>query len=198
MASDSNRPVLVYEGALIPSRYDGSKADRRADFIELPLPEDELHALGESSVELAVTLSYFAGPTDNLARQAYAGGRLRWDLQGPAETADGFRARINRVVHEQGVIPGSGSYRWEIPVEDRSRGTLQHDYATVRAADFAGSRLLSVFPVLGRWEDSRVGRTKVLPYLIVVSVDLGEVDVHLYALVAQALLPAAITVRNSF
>jgi hypothetical protein len=197
-ASDSNRPVMVYEGALTPSRHDGVRPDRRADFIELPLPEEQLHAIGESSVELTVTLSYFAEPTDNLTRRAYAGGRLRWDLQGPTETADSFRARVNRVVHDQGVAPGSGSYTWEIPADDRSRGTLQHDYATVRAADLAGPRLLSVYPVLGWWEDSRDGWTKDLPYSVVVSVDLGEVDIDLYSLVAQALIATAVTVQGSF
>ncbi len=195
MSSDSNRPVMIYEGSLTPSRHDGPKADRRADFIELPFPEDELDAIGESNVELTVTLSYFAEPTDNLTRRAYAGGRLRWDLQGPTETADSFRARINRIVLDQGVAPGSGSYAWEIPAEDRSRGTLQHDYARVPAASIAGARLLAVYPVLGWWEDSREGWSKDLPYSVVASVDLGEVDVDLHGIVAEALVPAAIPVQ---
>jgi len=92
MASDSNRPVMVYEGSLKPSQRAGGRPDRQADFIEIPFPEEELHAIGEADVELAVTLSYFAEPTDNLTRRAYVGGRLRWDLQGPTESADGFRA----------------------------------------------------------------------------------------------------------
>jgi hypothetical protein len=188
-SSDSNRPVMTYEGSLAPSRHVGSRADRRADFIELPLPEDELHAIGDSLIDLTVTLSYFVEPTDNLTRRAYAGGRLRWDLQGPTETADGFRARINRVVHEQGVPPGAGSYAWDIPADVRSRGTLQHDHAQVSAADLAGTRLLAVYPVVGWWEDARDGWTKELPYSVVVSVDLGNVDIDLHALVAQTLIP---------
>lgn len=197
MASDSNRPVMVYEGSLKPSHHIGSKADRQADFIEIPFPEDELHAVGDEVVDLTVTLSYFAEPTDNLTRRAYAGGRLRWDLQGPTETSDGFRARINKVVHEQGVIPGAGSYRWAIRADDRSRGTLQHDHATVTAASVAGTRLLAVYPVLGWWEDARDCWERDLPYSVVVSVDLGEVDLDLHALVAAALLPASIPVRSA-
>ncbi|NTW39687.1 MAG: S8 family peptidase [Cellulomonadaceae bacterium] len=188
LSSDSNRPVMVHEGSLIPSRHIGNSAERRADFIELPFPEDELHAIGDSVVDLTVTLSYFVEPTDNLTRRAYAGGRLRWDLQGPTETADSFRARINRVVHEQGVEPGGGSYSWDIPADDRSRGSLQHDRASVPAATIAGMRLLAVYPVLGWWEDSRDGWLKQLPYSVVVSVDLGDVDVDLHALVAQTLV----------
>ncbi|WP_175559126.1 S8 family serine peptidase [Sanguibacter gelidistatuariae] len=197
MASDSNRPVMIYEGSLRPSRRIRSKPDRQADFIEIPFPEDELHAIGDSIVELTVTLSYFAEPTDNLTRRAYVGGRLRWDLQGPSETGDGFRARINRVVHEQGVTPGAGSYPWVIPADDRSRGTLQHDHTTVPAANIAGTRLLAVYPVLGWWEDAREGWEKDLPYSVVVSVDLGEVELDIHTLVAAALLPISVPVRHS-
>lgn len=197
MASDSNRPVMTYEGSLKPSQRTGSRPDRRADFIEIPFPEEELHAIGEADVELAVTLSYFAEPTDNLTRRAYVGGRLRWDLQGPTETADGFRARINRVVHEQGVAPGAGSYPWRIPADARSRGTLQHDHTSVPAADIAGRRLLAVYPVLGWWEDAREGWDKDLPYSVVVSVDLGEVDLDVHTLVAAALMPVTVPVHHS-
>lgn len=196
MASDSNRPVMVYEGSLKPSQHVGSKADRQADFIEIPFPEDELHAIGESDVDLAVTLSYFAEPTDNLTRRAYAGGRLRWDLQGPTETADGFRARINKVVHEQGVTPGSGSYPWVIPADARSRGTLQHDHTTVPASHLAGTRMLAVYPVLGWWEDGRESWDKDLPYSVVVSVDLGDVDLDVHALVSASLVPATVQIRH--
>lgn len=191
-ASDSNRPVMVYEGSLMPSRHDGPKAARHADFIEIPFPEDELHAIGESDVDLTVTLSYFAEPTDNLTRRAYAGGRLRWDLQGPTETADGFRARINKLVHEQGVTPGAGSYPWVIPADARSRGTLQHDHTMVPASHLAGRRLLAVYPVLGWWEDGREGWDKDLPYSVVVSVDLGDVDLDVYSLVSAALVPIGV------
>ena len=84
LTSDSNRPVMVYEGVNRPShRNKDRKAERLADFIELPLPYDELDGLDETPVTLAVTLSYFIEPTDNLTKRAYAGGRLKWDLQGP-------------------------------------------------------------------------------------------------------------------
>lgn len=197
MASDSNRPVMVYEGSLKPSHRIGSHADRQADFIEIPIPEAELHAIGDATVELAVTLSYFVEPTDNLTRRAYAGGRLRWDMQGPTETAEGFRARINKLVYEQGVTPGAGSYPWVIPADDRSRGTLQHDHTTVPAANVAGTRLLAVYPVLGWWEDAREVWERDLPYSVVVSVDLGEVDVNVHALVAAALLRAPVSIPHS-
>jgi len=93
MASDSNRPVMVYEGVLRPSHRNAERKPQRvADFIELPMPHDELDELADTPVGLAVTLSYFIEPTDNLARGTYAGARLRWDLQGPTENPESFRA----------------------------------------------------------------------------------------------------------
>jgi hypothetical protein len=177
MGSDSNRPVMVYEGAIRPShRNREHKPDRIADFIELPMPHDELDRLAETPVKLAVTLSYFIDPTDNLTRGTYAGGRLRWDLQGPAEDSNGFRARVNRLVREQGHQPGGGSYGWDIGTMSRSRGTLQHDRAQVAASQIAGPRLLAVYPVTGWWEDSTATWERRLCYSLIVSVDLGEVD----------------------
>jgi hypothetical protein len=196
MGSDSNRPVMVYEGAIRPShRNRERKPDRIADFIELPLPYDELDQLAETPVRLAITLSYFIDPTDNLTRGTYAGGRLRWDLQGPTEDPDGFRARINQLAREQGHQRGGGSYSWEIGTMPRSRGTLQHDRAQVAASQIAGPRLLAVYPVTGWWEDSNATWERRLSYSVIVSVDLGEVDLDLYSLAAIALRPISVDVE---
>lgn len=195
MASDSNRPVMVHEGVIRPSHRNAQgKAERLADFIELPLPYDELDDLAETPVTLAVTLSYFIEPTDNLTKSAYAGGRLRWDLQGPTEDADGFRARINELAREQGLQPGGGSFDWEIGTAVRSRGTLQHDRARVAASQIAGPRLLAVYPVTGWWEDRVATQERKLPYSVVVSVDLGDADVDLYALTAITLQPISVDI----
>jgi len=190
MASDSNRPVMVYEGIIRPSHrnIDGDP-ERIADFIELPLPYEELDQLAEAQVGLAITLSYFIEPTDNNTKGAYAGGRLRWDLQGPTEDTEGFRARINRLAREQGSQPGGGSYEWEIGTTVRSRGTLQHDRAQVAASQIAGHRLLAVYPVTGWWEKSVATRERRLHYSVIVSIDLGEVDIDLYSLASITLQP---------
>ena len=196
MASDSNRPVMVYEGVLRPSHRNADRKPQRvADFIELPMPYDELDRLTEAPVGLAVTLSYFIEPTDNLTRGTYAGARLRWDLQGPTEDPEGFRARINRLVREQGELPGGGSYDWDIGTANRSRGTLQHDRVQIAASQIAGPRLLAVYPVTGWWEDRAATWERKLPYSVIVSVDLGEVDIDLYSLAAVTLQPIPVHVE---
>ncbi|MEU8006348.1 S8 family peptidase [Catellatospora sp. NPDC049111] len=187
--SASNRPVMVYEGSLVPSpaRVRGERV-RKADFIEVPLPFDVLDALGGADVILRITLSYFIEPTETLTRRAYAGGRLRWDFQGPAESDMGFRSRINRLVRNEGVAPGEGTYSWDVGTDARSRGTLQHDRATVSATSLAGSRLLAVYPVSGWWEDATTNHGRELPYSAVVSIDLGDIDLDVHSLVTQSLV----------
>lgn len=74
------------------------------------------------------------------------------------------------------------------------RFTLQHDRTTVPASHLAGARLLAVYPVLGWWEDNRESWDKELPYSVVVSVDLGDVDLDVYALVSACLVPATVTI----
>jgi hypothetical protein len=108
-------------------------------------------------------------------------------MQGPTEDTDGFRARINRLARDQEKQRGSGSYEWEIGVTARSRGTLQHDRVLVDASQLVGPRLLAVYPVTGWWEDSTLTHERRLPYSIIVSVDLGDVDVDVYSLAAVSL-----------
>lgn len=186
-SSASNRPVMIYEGELAPGAVgDDGKPDRRAVFVELPMPEGELDDIAESYVEIAVTLVFFAEPTASRARRSYAGARARWDMQGPTETADGFRSRISQVVRDQGVEQGGGSFDWQIGPDTRSRGTTQHDRATVPAGAVAGVRLVAIYPVLGWWDTSRL-TDRTLPFSLVASVDLGDVDVDLHAVVSSSL-----------
>lgn len=185
-SSDSNRPVMVYEGALRPSqRRSGGGFDRSVEFIEVPFPM-EIAGIGDEHVTLSVTLSYFVEPTASLARREYAGARLRWDMQGPTESADGFRARINRLVRDSGVDAGSGSFDWKIGPQIRSRGTLQQDRTQISASALAGGRLIAVYPVTGWWDDLRDG-DRSLPFSLIVSADLADVDIDLYTLVMAEL-----------
>ncbi|MDO8337798.1 MAG: S8 family peptidase [Microcella sp.] len=180
--SSSNRPVLFHEGTLSPRRARGSgrAADREVVLIRLPFPDDVLEAIHDRLVRLSVTLSYFVEPTASLARRDYPGCRLKWDLQGPLETEDGFEARINRLVREQGVDRGSGSYPWEIGENERSRGSLQHDTCVVPASALAGERVLAVFPVLGWWDYRKESMLNAIDFSVVASIDLGDVDLDIY------------------
>lgn len=173
--ADSNRPVFVYEGELAPGR-------RQAQMLQIPLPNQILSHYAETEVRLAVTLSYFIEPTENLTGRRYAGGRLKWEMQGPAETEDQLRHRINALARGSSGSSGKTSgYNWTVGPQMRGRGTVQHDYVELSASELAGDRLLAVYPALGWWDDRDITRNLQIPYAIVVSVDFGAEDIDLYA-----------------
>ncbi|GAA3637835.1 S8 family peptidase [Lentzea roselyniae] len=173
--ADSNRPVFVYEGELAP-------AGRQVQLLQIPLPEQVLADHAESGVRLTVTLSCFVEATENLDGRRYAGGRIKWEMQGPAENEGQFRRRINSLAQKpEGSHHKTSGYNWSVGPLLRSRGTVQHDYVELSASELAGDRLLAVYPVLGWWEDREVTRNLKIPYAVVVSVDFGSEDVDIYA-----------------
>ncbi|MGY2084228.1 S8 family peptidase [Blastococcus sp. SYSU DS0539] len=183
--SDSNRVVLVHEGEVSGA---GSSEERTALFIHVPLPDFGAMGFGDVSARLTVTLSYFVDPTDNLIRRDYAGARLRWDMQGPLEEADDFIQRANAASRSSSYVGGGpGSFPWTVGITARSRGTLQQDWTTASAAEISGERLIAIQPVYGWWSEREAYMSQKLPFSLVVSVDLGDVDVELYAEVEQLL-----------
>ncbi|MDQ7806027.1 S8 family peptidase [Amycolatopsis sp. A133] len=185
--SDSNRPVFVYEGTLAPG-------ERQAQMLQIPLPDEILEDHAEAGVRLAVTLSCFIEPTENLAGQRYAGGRLKWAMQGPAETEDQLRSRINRLA--RGAATGrdkTSGYNWTVGPQLRSRGTVQHDYVDLEASQLGGDRLLAVYPVLGWWEDHDATKNLRIPYAVVISIDFGQEDIDVYTAIQTATSTAITT-----
>lgn len=78
---------------------DGPPRFRHLDFYRVPWPIEALEGLGESRVELKVTLSYFVEPSPGQfapkTPARYRSHGLRFDLQNPLEDSDQFLARIN-------------------------------------------------------------------------------------------------------
>jgi hypothetical protein len=181
--SGRTRPTLIVEDVLYPGRRDeeGSLI-RPVHFYQLPLPSEELLALGDREVELAVTLSFFIEPNES-SRRSYAGAMLRWDMQGAIEDREQFRQRINWLERPAEYERATSSYPWEIGIDTRSRGSVQSDRCRTSAAELAGHRLVAVYPTLGWW-DRRSDRTdRPMRYGLIVSVDAGSADIDLYALV---------------
>jgi hypothetical protein len=181
--ADSNRPIFVHEGRLAPGQLDNQGGvTRPVQLIRVPLPEDLLTKLGETQVRLTVTLSYFVEPTESLVSRKYAGGRLNWEVQGPAETVAQLRARVNKLARDGGTGKASG-YSWTLGRQIRGRGSLQHDYADVAASQLPGDRIVAIYPTLGWWERNDLTRDREIPYALVVSVDFGDLDVDLHSAV---------------
>jgi hypothetical protein len=95
-----NDLTLVAEEELQPFWKDGgSIKTRHMNLHEFPWPRTELEQLGETEVELRVTLSYFVEPNPGergwLRRHRYASHALRFAVKRALESVDDFRRRIN-------------------------------------------------------------------------------------------------------
>jgi hypothetical protein len=182
--SEYSRPTAIFEGQIHPLRKlklpDGTKG-REMHFHSLPLPNNELEALAEADLELAVTLSYFAQPNETRGVR-YVSAGLRWEMQRPLEPEVDFRKRINRLEREDGEKFSSDAERipWELGPKARGRGTVQSDHAHLPASDLLGSRAIAVWPVQGWWDDRKIKGDPALRYSLIITIDAGDTDVNLY------------------
>jgi hypothetical protein len=195
LASTSNRATLIHEGRMAPYSVTG-KLDA-LHLLRLPFPHDELLALGDAPVSLAVTLSYFVEPHETRTTR-YAGAWLQWDLQRQSEPEAHFLARINDQDRNPNAPPDpADSWNWEIGTQARRRGSVQSDRLEIEAAALAGDLLLGVFPSGGWWTDhlkDRAGRE--VAYAMVVTLDVGDVNVDVYSMIS-ARLPVDVSVDAS-
>jgi Subtilase family len=160
--------------------------ERIAKFFRLPLDQETLLA-NDEEVELRVTLSYFA-EVQTYRRRAYRGLDLRWDMQGPQESEDQFRRRINKKLRTPGAEQTkTKTFKWHIGPTRREEGTVQSDRWTGKASLLAGPKLIAVMPNGGWWDQYLGFRTKELPFSLIVTVRTTALDI--YSLVEIALRP---------
>ena len=187
--------TLIVQDELQPfAKVDGGYATNEMRFHTLPWPLDALHHIGTANVEMRATLSYFIepnpGPRLTNNRYRYGSCHLRFDVQRPTESIEGFRARINAEDRPgQTWMKGGDSDRWQIGSDTRHRGSIHQDTWRGSAADLASKPCVAVYPVNGWWRlrqhlkryDSR------LRYSLVVSLRSPEQPVDLYTPIAQQL-----------
>ena len=182
--------TLVVQDAIHP--FANTKL-REMHVHELPWPVDVLEALGETSVQLRVTLSYFIEP--NPARRgwrrrySYASHGLRFELKQPSETNDQFTKRLNkRALDEEESRPTVDDVGgWFIGPRARNRGSLHGDIWEGTAADLAARGRVAVFPVTGWWKDqARRDRSDLgVRYALVISIRTPAEAADVWTPVAQ-------------
>jgi Subtilase family len=147
---------------------------RKVKLYRLPIPESLLSD-SDPDVELRVTLSYFAEP-NKFGRSTFHGLDLKWDMQGPQESADEFLQRINVLKRPKGPdgkplkVETKKSFAWDIGIQLRSRGTVQSDRWRGKMSALAGDKLIAIVPVLGWWDQRRALKTLEMPFSLVVTV----------------------------
>ena len=196
--SVSNSLTMVVQERLHPFKREPGKQTTLRDMHlhSLPWPQDVLEDLGETPVEMRVTLSYFIEPSPSRrevrgvrSRYRYESHCLRFDVRRPAESTEAFRARINAAARDEetGSRAGASDPDWRIGVQARHRGSLHSDTWDGTAADLASRGIIAVYPAMGWWKSrpalERYNRAA--RYALVVSIKAPEVDVDLYTEVAN-------------
>jgi len=188
--SIKNSLTMVIQKSLHPfTRMTGKQPTLRDMHLHnLPWPRNILEGLGETPVEMRVTLSYFIEPNPSQrgirSRYRYESHGLRFDVRRPSESTDDFRKRINRAArnedeefHSSGKDPS-----WLIGMQNRHRGSLHADIWRGTAADLASRGVIAVYPTAGWWKTRPALKKydQAARYALVVSIKAPEVDADLY------------------
>ncbi|HEX2828755.1 MAG TPA: S8 family peptidase [Burkholderiales bacterium] len=193
--SASNALTLIVEESLQPFEREGSAQPKMRDmhFYELPWPLGELEALGETQVEMRVTLSYFIEPNPSergpRSRYRYESHGLRFDVKRPLESVEEFQQRVNAAARdeEEGTRVAGDDPQWDIGKSGRHRGSIHSDTWRGRAADLASRGAIAIYPALGWWKTRTALErfNQSAPYSLLVSIRAPGVDVDLYTAVAN-------------
>lgn len=202
----SNSLTLIIQESLQPFQRDGSREPTARDMQlhRLPWPKEALQELGETPVEMRVTLSYFIEPNPGVVergvkgRYRYESHGLRFEVKRPEETEQSFRMRINQRARDEdeGSYQGGGSDpNWRLGPDRRHLGSLHSDVWAGTAAALAERGILAIYPALGWWKTAkkleRYGHQA--RYALVVTIKAPETNIDLYNIVAQTIAtPVAI------
>ena len=186
-----NSLTMVVEERLHPFKRAGSGPPTLRDMHlhDLPWPRDVLEGLGETPVEMRITLSYFIEPNPSRrghrSRYRYESYGLRFDVKRPLESVVEFRKRVNlaaRDEDERNPRRGDGDSAWLIGARGRHRGSLHGDIWQGTAADLASRGVIVIYPTAGWWKTRHALERydQAARYALVVSIRAPEVDVDLY------------------
>lgn len=193
--SAGNSLTLVAQDRIQPFEAPGGGDPKLCELHlhRLPWPLEELRGLGETEVELRVTLSYFIEPNPSArgvtARYRYESHGLRFEVKRPFEDDGEFQARINVKARDEGrgdPVAGSDD-KWLLGPTARHHGSLHSDSWRGSAADLAERGVLAVYPVSGWWKTrKKLARyNNRIRYALVVSIHAPDVDVDLYTPVSN-------------
>jgi hypothetical protein len=193
--SSINDVTLVAQDRLQPFRRSnaGNVISHQMSLHRLPWPKTELQTLGETEVEVRVTLSYYIEPNPGdrgwIRKHRYASHGLRFAMKRSFESLDAFRARINEAVQleEEDIATDTGPDNWLIGVP-RNVGSLHSDYWRGTAAELAGRDAIAVYPVTGWWKEKPyLGRYhRDVRYSLILSINATASEIDIYTPIAVA------------
>ncbi len=197
LRSANDSLTLIAQASIRPFGPSQTDPKRRTmgeiQFFELPWPSEVLRSLGEQSVRLRVTLSYFIEPNPGRRgwkkRHGYASHGLRFDVKGPTESLDEFRKRLNQqALDEEEQKPSAeDSDDWYLGPEARNHGSIHSDILTGLAVELAERGVVGVYPIGGWWKEQpkRDRSDKGARYSLIVSIQTEAEDVDIWTPVAN-------------
>ena len=187
--SAANDLTLIVEDELQPFwKEEGSIKTRHMNLHEFPWPRTELEQLGETEVELRVTLSYYIEPNPGdrgwLRKHRYASHGLRFAVKRELESIPEFRSRINAAVEteEAGLTPVAGGTDDWFLGRIRNPGSVHSDHWYGPAATLAQKSAIGIYPIGGWWRENP-GHKRYdtrIRYSLIVSIRAVSSEVDIY------------------
>lgn len=193
--SVANSLIMIVQERLHPFKREIGKppSNRDMHLHSLPWPTDILEELGETPIEMRVTLSYFIEPNPSQRgvslRYRYESHSLRFDVKRPNESVNEFRVRINAAAQNETQVPGTSDRDdgWLIGAKGRHRGSLHGDIWKGTAAELASRGCIAVYPAQGWWKTRHALEryNQAARYALIVSIKAPEAAADLYTNVAN-------------
>jgi len=190
--------TLIVQTSLQPYTQEGIDIKTNELHLhELPWPRDVLMDLGETEVEMRVTLSYFIEPSPGRRgwnnKFRYASHGLRFETKTGIETIAEFRRRINKVARQEIEVykgTASDSSEWLLGADLRSRGSIHSDYWRGTAVALAEKGHIAVFPVSGWWRERKHLKRwdRKARYSLIVTIKTPSEEFNIYTPVANLVL----------
>lgn len=181
---------MIVEDELQPFEKVKGKSDpstKDMHIHDLPWPKDILLSLGDTSVKMTVTLSYFIEPNPSSrnisSKYRYPSHQLRFDVKRPTESNKQFLQRLSRASRdeEEGTIKSPKDPNWLLG-EFRNKGSIHKDIWEGNAVDLAERGALAIYPAMGWWRTrKKLERfNKSARYSLIISIETPETNIDLY------------------
>ncbi|MES1200229.1 MAG: S8 family peptidase [Pseudomonadota bacterium] len=189
MSSADNSLTLIAQGSIQPFQKEGSDVKYREMKLHgLPWPVAVLQGLGETQVQLRVTLSYFVEPNPGdrgwTTKYGYQSHGLRYTVKRARESVPQFEKRINKAAREENYDADhrqeSGSWQFKQTDSLTTSGCIHSNLWIGSAADLAARGHIAVFPTYGWWNKrpSLKAYDKSSHYALVATISTPETDIY--------------------
>lgn len=189
----SNSLTLVHEGELTPYCMRDGKSVTYNEMVyhDLPWPKAALEALGDASVELKVTLSYFVEPNPSAiegleSTYSYPSYSLSFSVRKGVDTREIHLKKINNAIRDvNDAINNRNQYDgWQLG-RNAFVGSVHSDIWEGCASELAAMGGIAIIPEAGWWKTKKASNrfNDKARYSLIVSIRTKEIhsEINLYA-----------------